>query len=478
MASRTEFVVAALSAGALMVGGALLANDTTSTARCASSGAGASIASRGETAAQRDARMKWWRDARFGIFIHWGLYSIPAGTWEGTTHGGAAEWLLNTAQIDPIRWERELVPKFNPVKFDPQVWAKLFQESGAGYIVLTSKHHDGFCLWPTGLNDYNSMTAPAKRDLIGELARAVAQTSVHMGLYHSFMDWHHPDYIPRRAWDPRPVTQTSLEPFVGYVHAQLRDLLTRYPQVDVLWFDGEWESTWTADMGRRTERLVRELKPSLVINNRVGPGRDGMQGFTKGEFFGDYHTPEQEVPANGLPGQDWESCMTMNGSWGYHASDRNFKSSRELIRTLCDTASKGGNFLLNVGPTAEGEIQPECVERLQAIGRWMAVNGGAIRGTQASPFAKAPAWGRITSRALIGTDGKSELELNLIVFDWPVDGRLMLPSLSGAVRSVEILGCTDSAVIEQDGQGTFVRVPVQAPNSDATVVRLRVSRGG
>ena len=205
-----------------------------------------------ETAAQRDARMKWWRDARFGIFIHWGLYSIPAGTWEGRTYGGAAEWLLNTAQIDPIRWERELVPQFNPVKFDPQSWARLFEESGAGYIVLTSKHHDGFCLWPTGLNDYNSMAAPAKRDLIGELARAVAQTSVHMGLYHSFMDWHHPDYIPRRAWDPRPVTQTSLEPFVGYVHAQLRDLLTRYPQVDVIWFDGEWESTWTADMGRRT----------------------------------------------------------------------------------------------------------------------------------------------------------------------------------------------------------------------------------
>jgi alpha-L-fucosidase len=416
--------------------------------------------------------MKWWRDARFGIFIHWGLYSIPAGTWEGKTYGGAAEWLLNTAQIDPIRWERELVPQFNPVKFDPQSWARLFEESGAGYIVLTSKHHDGFCLWPTGLNDYNSMAAPAKRDLIGELARAVAQTSVHMGLYHSFMDWHHPDYIPRRAWDPRPVTQTSLEPFVGYVHAQLRDLLTRYPQVDVIWFDGEWELTWTADIGRRTERLVRELKPSLVINNRVGPGRDGMQGFTKGEFFGDYHTPEQEVPANGLPGQDWESCMTMNGSWGYHASDRNFKSSRELIRTLCDTASKGGNFLLNVGPTAEGEIQPECVERLQAIGRWMAVNGSAIRGTQASPFAKAPAWGRITSRSVSAADGSPLTELNLLVFEWPKDGKLRLPEGAGPARTAAML--TDGAVLETgaDDQGAFVRVPEVVPDADASVVRV------
>jgi alpha-L-fucosidase len=217
---------------------------------------------------------------------------------------------------------------------------------------------------------------------------------------------------------------------------------------------------------------VRELKPSLVINNRVGPGRDGMQGFTKGEFFGDYHTPEQEVPANGLPGQDWESCMTMNGSWGYHASDHNFKSSRQLIRTLCDTASKGGNFLLNVGPTAEGEIQPECVERLQAIGRWMAVNGSAIRGTQASPFAKAPAWGRITSRALIGTDGKPELELNLIVFEWPADGKLRPPAEAGMIRSARMMTNGAALKVGSDQRGSFVAVPVAAPDDDASVIQV------
>ena len=424
-----------------------------------------------ETVAERDARMQWWRDARFGIFIHWGLYSIPAGTWHGTTHGGAAEWLLNTAQVDPIVWERELVPKFNPVKFDPQAWAKLFEESGAGYIVLTSKHHDGFCLWPTGLNDYNSMVAPAKRDLVGELARAMADTKVHMGIYHSFMDWHHPDYIPRRAWDPRPPAQTSLEPFVGYVHAQLRDLLTRYPSIDVIWFDGEWEPTWTEDIGRRTERLVRTLKPSLVINNRVGPGRDGMQGFTKGEAFGDYHTPEQEIPANGLPGVDWESCMTMNGSWGWHASDHNWKSARQLIRTLCETASKGGNFLLNVGPTAEGEIPPECVERLQAIGRWMAVNGSAIRGTQASPFAQAPSWGRITSRKTVDADGKPLTELNLLVFEWPVDGKLRLPETVGGLQSAQLLASGAMLEVRRDEQGLFIAVPTAALDADATVIR-------
>jgi alpha-L-fucosidase len=197
-----------------------------------------------------------------------------------------------------------------------------------------------------------------------------------------------------------------------------------------------------------------------------------MQGFTKGEFFGDYHTPEQEVPANGLPGQDWESCMTMNGSWGYHASDRNFKSSRELIRTLCDTASKGGNFLLNVGPTAEGEIQPECVERLQAIGRWMAVNGSAIRGTQASPFAKAPAWGRITSRSVSAADGSPLTELNLLVFEWPKDGKLRLPEGAGPARTAAML--TDGAVLETgaDDQGAFVRVPEVVPDADASVVRV------
>ena len=468
--------MAVLSVGALIAGGALLADDAAGSARCASSDTRPGAATFAETPAQRDARMRWWRDARFGIFIHWGLYSIPAGTWDGKQYGGASEWLINTARIDPIRWERELVPKFNPVKFDPQAWARLFKQSGAGYVVLTSKHHDGFCLWPTGLNDYNAMTAPAERDLVGDLTHAVSGQGLHMGLYHSFMDWHHSDYIPRREWDGRPVTQVSLEPFVGYVHAQLRDLLTRYPQVDLLWFDGEWEATWTADIGRRTERLVRALKPGLIVNNRVGPGRDGMQGFTKGESFGDYHTPEQEVPANGLPGVDWESCMTMNGSWGYHAGDHNWKSARQLIRTLCDTASKGGNFLLNVGPTAEGEIPPECVERLQAIGRWMAVNGSAIRGTQASPFSEVPKWGRITSRAVTEAEGTPLIELNLLVFDWPANGRLPIPEPVGVVRAVEIVGSRDSASVSHDADGWLVRLPPDAPDSDASVVRVRVAR--
>jgi alpha-L-fucosidase len=421
---------------------------------------------------QRDVRMRWWRDARFGIFIHWGLYSIPAGSWDGREYGGASEWLINSAHIDPMRWERELMPKFNPVKFDPQAWAKVFKESGAGYIVLTSKHHDGFCLWPTGLNDYNVMTAPAKRDLLGELSRAVRDQGVHMGLYHSFMDWHHPDYLPRREWDHRPPAQTTLEPFVGYVHAQLRDLLTRYPEVDLMWFDGEWESTWTADIGRRTERLVRTLKPSLVINNRVGPGREGMQGFTKGEAFGDYHTPEQQVPANGLPGQDWESCMTMNGSWGHHAGDHNWKSARQLIRTLCETASKGGNFLLNVGPTAEGEIPRPCVERLQAIGRWMAVNGSAIRGTQASPFVQTPKWGRITSRAVRGVDGESVTELNLLVFEWPMDAKLRWPREFGLIRDARSLADGASLELDEDADGVFVGVSRVVPDLDATVIRV------
>ena len=425
-----------------------------------------------ESTEARDARMHWWRDARFGIFVHWGLYAIPAGQWDGKTYGGASEWLINTAKIDPMRWERELVPKFNPVKFDPQAWAALFKESGAGYVVLTSKHHDGFCMWPTTLNDYNVMVAPVKRDLVGELTHAVHDAGLHMGLYHSFMDWHHPDYMPRRAWDARPVTQANLEPFVSYVHAQLQDLLARYPQVDLLWFDGEWESTWTPELGRRTERLVRTARPDLVINNRVGPGREGMGGFTKGEGFGDYGTPEQEVPAQGLPGVDWESCMTMNDSWGFHAGDEHWKSARQLIRTLCDTASKGGNFLLNVGPTAEGEIPQASIERLQAIGRWMRVNGSAIRGTQASPFAEQPAWGRITSRALAAAGGDAGTELNLLVFEWPADGKLRLPAMQDAVRSATLLADGSALKLGSDANGDFVQVPATAPDADASVIRV------
>ena len=227
--------------------------------------------------------------------------SEPAGVWAGKDWPGAGEWLLNNAKADPIEYEKTLLPKFNPVKFDAKEWADLARDAGMGYVVITTKHHDGFALWDSKVSDYDVMASPFKRDIMKELGDAVRADGLTMCWYHSIMDWHHPDYLPRREWDHRPPAQTTLEPFVGYVHAQLRDLLTRYPQVDLMWFDGEWESTWTEDIGRRTERLVRTLKPSLVINNRVGPGRDCMQGFTKGEAFGDYHTPEQEVPANGLP---------------------------------------------------------------------------------------------------------------------------------------------------------------------------------
>ena len=236
---------------------------------------------------------------------------------------------------------------------------------------------------------------------------------------------------------------------------QLRELLTNYGEIGVLWFDGEWESTWNTARGKDLYEHVRGLQPQIIVNNRVGAARSGMEGLTKeGEFGGDFGTPEQQIPATGLPGVDWETCMTMNDHWGYNRADQNWKSSKELVRMLADIASKGGNFLLNVGPTAEGLFPQASVERLAVIGRWMKTNGEAIHGTSASPFRSLP-WGRCTQRAT--PEGAT---LYLHVFDWPSDGKLRVPGLFNQVRAAYLLA---------DASGTKLPVVRQ---EDAVLVSL------
>ncbi len=417
-----------------------------------------------ETTEQFDARMAWWREARFGLFLHWGLYSIPAGEWEEKTNH--AEWILTTAQI-PVEQYETFAPHFNPVKFDAAEWVRMAKDAGMKYIVITSKHHDGFSLFDSKTSDYDVMdSTPFKRDILRELAEECRKQGLRICWYHSIMDWHHPDYLPRREWEKRSAEGADLDRYVDYMKAQVKELVTNYGDIGVLWFDGEWESTWVPEMGRDLYEFVRALQPDIIINNRVGKGRAGMSGTYDTETaMGDFGTPEQEIPATGL-GYDWETCMTMNNHWGYNKNDDNWKSEEDLIRKLVDIASKGGNFLLNVGPTAEGLFPQPSIDRLKAIGEWMRVYGDSIYGTTASLFSQLT-WGRSTTKGQ---------KLYLQVFDWPEDGVLEIPGLVNQPEKVYLLNgpVHDFSAVYQYGS-TKLRVPQQAPNPIVSVIVLEFS---
>ncbi len=421
---------------------------------------------RTETKEEKDARMAWWRDARFGMFISWGLYAIPAGTWQGKQIPGVGEWIMHWSAI-PIPEYEKLAGQFNPVKFNADEWVKIARDAGMKYIVITSKHHDGFCLWDSKVSDYDVIDrSPYQFDILRALADACERQSIRLCFYHSIMDWHHPDaqapFFPK--YNDRKASNPNFPRYIeNYLKPQLRELLTGYGNIGVLWFDGEWVKDYTSEMGKDIYNYVRNLKPDIIINNRVDKGRMGRRGLTrKGDFAGDFGTPEQEIPDTGLPGVDWESCMTMNDTWGYKSYDNNWKSTETLIHNLIDIASKGGNFLLNVGPTAEGLIPAASVERLKAMGAWMKLNSEAIYGTTVSPFEK-PDWGRFTAKP-----GK----LYAHVFDWPQSGRLTLPALSGTVTGATLLADHSSLKFEQTNRGVAITLPTTAPDTIASVIAI------
>ncbi len=422
---------------------------------------GGEVQMKPETKEQFETRMAWWREARFGLFIHWGLYAIPAGEWEGETNH--AEWILTTAQI-PVEQYEKFASHFNPVKFDAAEWVRMAKDAGMKYIVITSKHHDGFSLFDSKVSDYDVMdSTPFKRDILKELAEECQKQGLKMCWYHSIMDWHHPDYLPRRGWEERSVEGADLDRYVDYMKAQVKELVTNYGDIGVLWFDGEWESTWDPERGRDLYDYVRGLDPDIIINNRVGKGRAGMAGtYDPATAMGDFGTPEQEIPATGL-GYDWETCMTMNDHWGYNKNDDNWKSKEDLIQKLVDIASKGGNFLLNVGPTAEGLFPQESIDRLKAIGEWMKVYGESIYGTTASLFSSLD-WGRSTTKGQ---------KLYFHVFDWPQDGVLEIPGLISQPAKVYFLSDPEQELFAVPGNGSAkITIPQQAPNPIASVIAL------
>jgi alpha-L-fucosidase len=421
-----------------------------------------------ESAADKDKRMAWFRDARFGMFIHWGLYSQAAGEWNGKQSPRAAEWLQFDLGI-PTSQYTNLVSQFNPVKFNARDWVHAAKNAGMKYICITTKHHDGFAIYPSDLTDWCIKSTAFQRDPLKELAEACQAEGVRLCFYHSIMDWHHPDYVPRKPWTEFGNPQPDFDRYVGFMKGQLKELLTRYGPIGILWFDGEWESTWNYERGLDLYNYVRGLQPNIIVNNRVGNARAGMSGMDKGgKRVGDYGTPEQEIPPTGFgPGVDWESCMTMNDTWGFNKGDHHWKSSQTLIRNLIDCASKGGNYLLNVGPTGEGVIPEESLQRLADVGRWMKANSDAIYGTQASPFEKLD-WGRCTQKKLAHGDTR----LYLHVFDWPKNGQLLLPGLANKPLKASLLdGGKMLEVSAEDGVVT-INVPDAAPDKNATVIAL------
>ncbi|UCG59504.1 MAG: alpha-L-fucosidase [Phycisphaerales bacterium] len=430
-----------------------------------------SSASGEERIPTKDERMEWWRSARFGMFIHWGVYSVPAGTHKGKQIPGIGEWIMQRAQI-PIEEYEQYARQFNPVKFNADEWVRIAKNAGMKYIVITSKHHDGFCLWDSKVTNYDIMdTSPFKRDILAELAKACRKHRIKLCFYHSIMDWHHPDaqapFYPN--YNDTKKSNPNFSRYVEqYMKPQLKELVANYGPLGVLWFDGEWIKDWTEPQGKALYSYVQNLQPDIIINNRVGKGRKGMEGMSRSEeYAGDFGTPEQQIPATGLPGVDWETCMTMNDTWGYKSYDHNWKSSEDLIRKLADIASKGGNFLLNVGPTAEGLIPGPSVERLQAMGEWMAKNSESIYGATASPIGKPP-WGRCTARP-----GK----LYLHVFDWPDDGKLRVPGLQSEVKKAYLLADRKhrKLALTRDGEDQIILdVPGEAPDRINSVVVLEI----
>lgn len=406
-----------------------------------------------ETTAQRDARMQWFREARFGMFIHWGVYSVPAGVYEGKEIGGIGEWIMHQGKI-PVDRYRAYAKEFNPVKYDADKWVRIAKNAGMKYIVITSKHHDGFAMYDSKASDWNILKAtPFGRDPLAELAKACQKHGMKLGFYYSqAQDWTNGGSAASGHWDPKQ--DRDMTDYIQKVAVpQVKEILTKYGKISVLWWD-----TPIGISKEQSDMLIPLLKlqPGIIHNNRLG------------HYRGDTETPEQFVPATGYPGRDWETCMTMNDTWGFKSTDHNWKSSETLIRTLVDVASKGGNFLLNVGPTSLGEIPGPSVERLATVGAWMKKNGSAIYGTSASPFKKLP-WGRCTT--VRGKDGAS---LYLHVFNWPTNGKLLVPGLKSKVGKVSLLDGGRKLVGRNTPEGVVIDVPLQAPDKVSTTVMLLV----
>lgn len=428
-----------------------------------------------ESPEARAARMAWWHQAKFGMFIHWGVYSVPAGTYDGKQIPGIGEWIMNRGKI-PVARYAEYTKEFNPVKFDADAWVKLAKDSGMNYIVITSKHHDGFAMYPSKASKFNIYDAtPFKRDPLQELAVACRKYGVKLGFYYSQnQDWHHPGGDASGGhWD-KAAQDGDYDKYIADIAIpQVKEILTNYGEFPaVLWWDTSGKMTKpNAD---KLYALTKELKPNIIMNNRLGGG-----------YRGDTETPEQNIPAKGIPGRDWETCMTINGTWGFKSYDQNFKSTETLLRNLIDITSKGGNYLLNVGPTSEGVIPKEEADRLLEIGKWLKVNGEAIYGAQPTVFGdevgapdpeKKDKNGKpvfVTKWDWRCTTKPGKIYLHL--FKWPENGTFELKGVKGTIGKATLLAGGSNVQVKQDGDKVSLTLPKEAPDKIASVIALDVT---
>jgi alpha-L-fucosidase len=454
-------------------------------------------------------RLSWYREAKFGLFIHWGPYSVA---------GAEASWPIMAPELAAVAFgpqpaisEAEytaLPQQFNPVDYDPRTWVRLARQAGMGYIVFTAKHHDGFCMFDAPGTDYKITNTPYGRDICAELAEACAEAGMNLCFYYSQPDMHHPGY---RDTSKPAITNWLGEPrrpewagYLDYMEGHLHKLLTGYGPVRALWFDGL--SSHEKYDPPRFHKLIQELSPSTLVNDRLG-----------GSY--DFSTPEQFIPRRGIPVkhklarlsdggfrlllsllntpglsallkrlahryaegnlqltnvptasypspesfQPWETCMTMNRTWAYNPADKTYKQAAQLIYNLIQIASRGGNYLLNIGPTPQGTLPPEAVERLHEIGQWMTVNGPAIHGTTYGPL----------QHLLFGRTTAKEEAAYLFVWDWPSSGKISLGAMPGEVAEVTLLAGNEPLSFKQAGNYFTIQVPAQPPDPFISVLAIR-----
>ena len=399
--------------------------------------------------ANQDPRLNWWRQAKFGMFIHWGIYSAPAGVWKNEHIPGIGEWIMLRAEI-PIREYEQLALDFNPVKYDADQIVKLAKAAGQKYIVFTSKHHDGFCMYGTQQTPYNIVNAtPYGKDTLKALAEACEREGIKLGLYYSqTQDWHHPNGFGN-PWEYADSEQDFAEYINNFVKPQVIEILSNYGPIGIVWFD-----TPRIISARRSQELldlVRELQPECLVCGRLG------------NQLGDYATSQDNaIPPELRAEEDWETPATINDTWGFKTRDHNWKSTTELIHNLVDIVSKGGNYLLNIGPDAEGAIPKPSIERLRGMGRWMEGNGDSIYGTGPGPL-QGLDWCRTT---------QEPGAVYLHVFNWSRSGRFVLQDIGVGNASWVDPSIDAPLSLNRKGGQVIIQGPAQAPNEHVTVIRM------
>jgi len=436
------------------------------------------------TAAERDARLGWWREAKFGMFIHWGLYSVAAGEYNGKLIPKTGEWIMWNAKI-PFKEYQEFAAGLTASKFDADAWAQLAQDAGMKYLCITTKHHDGFAMYPSKIGSYNiTERSPFKRDPILELSAACAKRGIRFCLYYSqAIDWENPNGMGN-TWDFGSEKDRNFDEYLEKKSLpQVKEILAKYKPA-MIWFD--LPRGMTRERANKFAEAVRQIQPDCIISGRLGPGR-----------YNDYDSTGDNSPPKEVKPGDWETPATLNNTWGYKKQDHDWKNPAQLVFWLVDIVSKGGNYLLNVGPTAEGVIPQPSVDALHGVGRWMKVNGEAIHGAKATCFgdefgkrseteknsAGKPVfivnrdWRCTTKPPSTGSGQAGKLYIH--IFNWPTTGKLELPAVKGKIVKAYMLANPQRTELKvtQSYSGVSIALPGQAPDPISSVLCLETDAG-